>query len=111
MRLVHLGGPGLRVELDDGLAFAIDPPRDPGDVVAILCCWSEAERLRGAREAAATGRRPRVVALPALTAWLGAVEGLEAPVEVAGVRIEAETYRPVPYATAPEALRKLGSSL
>jgi hypothetical protein len=111
VRLAHLGGPGLRVELEGGLALAIDPPHDPGEVAAILCCWNEAERLQGALEATRSGRRPRVVALPAITAWLGEVEAMPAPVEVGGVRIEAEPYRPVPWATAPEALRKLGSSL
>ncbi len=114
LRIAHTGCSGLRLELGSGATFAVDPATDPGPVDAIIVTWNERERLQGAVEAVRSGRRPRVVARPAILAWLarhGAVDAVEPDTAVAGVGIEAETYQPVPYATPTEALRKIRSGV
>jgi hypothetical protein len=114
LRIVHTGCAGLRLELGAGQTFAVDPASDPGPVQAIVVTWNEAERLRGALEAARSGRLPRVAAEPAILAWLargGGVEACDLDRLLPGVQVEAEPYTPIPYATPMEALRKTRSGL
>ncbi len=102
----HLGWSGLRVEIG-GVALAVDPP-EPVDAPLVLT-WSERERVAGAR-----GSGGPVAAAPEVLAWLG-LTGVplveDRPVEIVGFTIVARPYRPIPYATAPEALRKTRSAL
>jgi hypothetical protein len=113
LRIVHTGCAGLRLEIG-GAVLAVDPATDPGPVDTILVTWNEAERLQGALEAVRSGRLPRVAASPELLDWLaarGAFEAADLDDHHAGVRVEARTYRPVPYATSVEAAYKLGSAV
>ena len=102
--LRHLGMSGLAIAVD-GAEVLCDPPT-PGPEPAILT-WSETDRVAGAR-----GRS--LAADPRVLAWLGA-SGLglipDHPVPFAGFELQASAYIPIPYATAPEALRKLRSAL
>ena len=111
------GGP-LHVSIhraSDGRSTAGNVVFDPpfavhGDVVVL--CWNEAERLAGTADAVAAGRRPTVVAMPAIIAWLrarGDVDGRGFPSTVDGHRIDARTYRPIPYAEPPDGLWKIAS--
>jgi hypothetical protein len=90
---------GLRLVLD-GDAVRIDPP-SAGPEPAVVT-WSEAERVAGAGSG-------RVMALPAVLRWLGregvALDPARA-VRFGGLQVAARPFRPIPYATAPEAARK-----
>ncbi len=102
----HLGYSGLRLEWA-GAAICVDPPTLPGDEPAVVT-WTERERVSGVK--AGTGR---LAALPAVLAWL-AREGVclseAGPVTVAGFRVRARAFEPIPYATPAEALRKTWSA-
>jgi hypothetical protein len=114
LRIVHTGCAGLRLELGAGSVLAIDPAEDPGPVDAIALTWNEAERLQGALEAVRSGREPTVSARPEVQDWLrrhGALISHPLGHPLSGLRVEAETYAPVPYATPAEALRKARSGL
>ena len=114
LRIVHTGCAGLRLELGTGTVIAIDPARDPGPVSTILLTWNERERLQGALEAVRSGRTPRIAARPEILAWLGAegaIEATDIDGSIADIQVQAETYRPVPYASPAEALRKLRSGV
>ena len=99
LNLSHLGMSGLRL-VHRGQALAIDPPASAPEP-AILT-WSEAERVSGKD-------RRRIAALPGVLAWLGGGGiplDLEKTVIVAEIEVATLAYRPIPYATPPEALRK-----
>ncbi|MFN7143704.1 MAG: hypothetical protein ACK4YP_08020, partial [Myxococcota bacterium] len=101
----HLGWSGLLLEIG-GAALAVDAP-DPVERPLVLT-WTERERVAGAR--ASTGP---VAAASEVLAWLG-LSGTplgDAPVTLGGFTVAARPYRPIPYATAPEALRKTRSAL
>ncbi|MFZ5478091.1 MAG: hypothetical protein ACOZNI_15055 [Myxococcota bacterium] len=104
MRIEHLGQSGVRLAWG-GASLAIDPPARVGDPVVVT--WTEAERVAGAR----AGSRP-VAASPEVLRWLG-IDGvpLDGEADVAGFRVRATPYDPIPYATAPEAVRKTMSAL
>lgn len=104
--LAHVGYAGLRLTWPDGAQLLVDPPAvGPGPVVVT---WTERERVEGAR--AATGP---LAAASAVLDWLGrrgiALDG--AISTVGPFRVRARPYRPIPYATPPEALRKTITAL
>lgn len=107
LRLVHLGGSGLGVEVGEA-RVAVDPPEATGRTT--LVTWSEAERVRGAREE----RAATVVADARVLAALGR-PGVAVPpggeVELAGVHARWVPYAPIPWATPVEALRKVAAGL
>lgn len=114
LRIVHTGCAGLRLELGGGTVLAIDPATDPGPVDAILVTWNERERLQGALEAVRSGRAPRVAGQPDVLAWLareGSMEFHDLAAPLVGIGLQAQTYRPVPYATPAEAMRKVRSGV
>ena len=91
-----------------GTAVAFDPPT-PARLPTILT-WSETDRVAGVR---AAGSGP-LAASPAVLRWLEKVgAGLEEgrPISFSGFNIRVTGYRPIPYATAAEALRKTKSAL
>lgn len=101
----HLGWSGLLLEVG-GAALAVDAPSAVDLPLALT--WTERERVAGAR--ASTGP---LAAAPEVLAWLG-VSGTPFgpdPVPLGGFTVTARPYRPIPYATAPEALRKTRSAL
>lgn len=113
LRLQLEGFQSLRVERP-GRAFRFDPIGEIGDDDVVILTWNEHERLAATAEAARAGRRPTVVAVPEILAWLaeqGAIDGHEAPVEIDGVRVELLPYTPIPYAEGAEIPRKIFSSL
>lgn len=102
--LAHLGWSGLAVAVG-GATLRVDPPAPgPGPLVVT---WTEQERVRGAGEG-------RLAARPEVLAWLGR-DGValaeHGAVELDGWSIAARGYRPIPYATVAEALRKTRSAL
>ncbi len=114
LRLRHLGCAGLLLQLPGGRCIAVDPPSDPGPEASLVLSWNEAERLEGTAVALRSGRSPELLARPELLDWAahrGAVNASRFPAELCGLRIEAQSYRPIPYATAYEAMLKSRSGL
>jgi hypothetical protein len=101
LTLQHLGMSGLRLTLD-GKSVCVDPPAAVPGETAILT-WSEAERVAGVQGA------KTVLAHPDILTWLG-ISGLAltetAPVTLGSLAVSVMAYRPIPYATPPEAMRK-----
>lgn len=107
LRLVHLGWSGLGVEVGEA-RVAVDPPEATGRTT--LVTWSEAERVRGARNE----RDATVVADGRVLAALGRTGVAARPgeeMDLAGVRARWVPYTPIPWATPMEALRKTASGL
>lgn len=107
IRLRHLGWSGVAVEIE-GDVLLVDPPEPAGPEVPVMVTWTEQERVRGAR-----GSAGPLAAAPEVLRWLGRDGAAFAP---EGVRLGAFTlhtrpFTPIPYATAPEALRKARSAL
>ena len=105
MIVEHLGKSGLLLDIN-GARLALDPPSPVGDPVVVT--WSEAERVAGL-----TGAHT-VAGDPALLAWQGiAGSPLRAGVatDFAGFKICVRPFKPIPYATVTEALRKSRSGL
>ncbi len=104
--VAHLGHAGLRLALA-GAGLCVDPPTPV--VGPVLLTWSERERTDGAR----TSTGP-LAASAGVLRWVGR-DGVELRdtdgVDVAGFRVRARPYRPIPYATPPEAVRKTLSAL
>lgn len=112
MDLVHLGYSGLSFTVA-GDRVCVDPP-GPGAGPTVLT-WTETERVAGTREGLRRGRgKPgEIAADPAVLAWLG-VDGVAVradPVALGAWSIRALPYRPIPYATPMEALRKARCTL
>lgn len=105
---MHEGCASLRVERR-GQWFRFDPLAPPeADEVCVLT-WTEWERAKGLLDAIAAGRKPTVVATPAIRTWLlgkGEVDDRSLGGKIDGVLVEAMEYQPIPYATPPEAVRK-----
>ncbi|MCB9765213.1 MAG: hypothetical protein H6739_35895 [Alphaproteobacteria bacterium] len=99
LSIQHLGMSGLRLVLA-GEGLCVDPPAPVQEPV--LVTWSEAERVAGAV-------RGGLLALPEVLRWLGrggvALDAARA-VRWGELRIAVRPYRPIPYATPPEAARK-----
>ncbi|MCB9792871.1 MAG: hypothetical protein H6741_09105 [Alphaproteobacteria bacterium] len=113
LRLEHEGHASIRVERR-GRWFRFDPhsPPDPDDVSVVT--WVELERARGVAAAIREGKRPTVVATPDVRAWLhgkGEVDDHTPGGKHDGVLVEAIEYTPIPYATPPEAARKVRAAL
>lgn len=104
--LRHLGWSGLELR-HGGLRLSVDPPEPVEGPIALS--WSEQERVRGAR----ASRGPFAAAQPILS-WL-ALHGMPLEegraVPFGGWMVSVKAYRPIPYATAPEAARKVLSGL
>jgi hypothetical protein len=99
LRLLHLGGSGIRVEHPQG-TLVFDPSDMPDEGAVVVLTRSDALAVRGTLEAARQGRRPRVIADEALLHWLsrhGAISGDVLPLNVDGLALAALTY------TAPDA--------
>jgi len=106
VRVRHLGYAGLALTWPDGAHLSVDPPTaQPGPVVVT---WTERERVLGAR--AATGP---LAADAVVAAWIGrsATTLADDPTALDVFVIRARPYRPIPYATPPEALRKTLSAV
>lgn len=103
--LRHLGRSGLAVTLG-GRTVTVDPFHPVDGPVVVT--WSEAERVAGARHS--TGP---LAARARLLSWLGREGvGLESrSAQLDGFTVRAREYEPIPYATAPEAVRKALSAL
>ncbi|MCB9794043.1 MAG: hypothetical protein H6741_15115 [Alphaproteobacteria bacterium] len=113
LRLEHEGHASIRVERR-GRWLRFDPhlPPDPDDVSVVT--WVELERAKGVVTAIREGRRPTVLATPDVRAWLhekGEVDDHSLGGTIDGVRVEALEYTPIPYATPPEAARKVRAAL
>lgn len=123
MKLEHLGQSGLRLRIDDA-TLAVDAPGWVDDPLVIT--WTERERVGGARSYArsegarsyAPAGRARatksLAAAPAVLSWLGCtgtVIGENWPTSFHGFLVQARPFTPIPYATAPEALRKTWSAV
>lgn len=105
-RLEHLGYSGLRLVCDDA-TLVLDAPEPVSD--PLILTWTERERTDGAR----TSTGPLAATADVLS-WLGRpglpiVEGVE--FDLGGFQVRARTFQPIPYATAPEAMRKTLSAL
>lgn len=102
----HLGMSGLHLAWA-GAAVCVDPPR-PIDAPVVVT-WSEHERVAGARAA-----KGPVAGDASVLAFVGA-EGLALEegrtMPFAGFTLTPTAYRPIPYATPPEAMRKTLSAL
>ncbi|MES2640356.1 MAG: hypothetical protein V4850_12765 [Myxococcota bacterium] len=111
IRLDHLGHSGLRVQIG-GATLAVDAPVRVDDPLVVT--WTERERVAGA---VARGKGTGGIALaaaPPVLAWLGlpgTVLGETWPTSFHGFLLQARPFTPIPYATAPEALRKLWSAV
>lgn len=113
LRLCHEGYASIRVERP-GRWFRFDPRDPPGSGEVVVLTWVEPERTMGVRAALAQGQSPTVVATPPVRAWLheqGQVDDHSPGGKHDKVRVDAIEYRPVPYATPPEALRKTRAAL
>jgi hypothetical protein len=113
LRIEHEGRNALRLERP-GRTLRFDPlvPPRPDDIVALS--WNWPEHLEGTARAVEAGERPTVLAHEHTLAWLserGPIDGLLAPVEVDGLRLEQLPYTPIPWATPTEALHKAASAL
>ncbi len=106
VRLEHLGQSGLRLRMG-GATLAVDAPQRVPDPLVVT--WTERERIEGARAGAGA-----LAAAPVVLGWLGSagtVLGEGWPTSFHGFLLQARPYTPIPYATAPEALRKTLSAL
>lgn len=106
IRLEHLGHSGLRLRMGGG-SLVVDAPQRVDDPVVVT--WTERERVEGAR----AGKGP-LAAAPAVLTWLGragTVLGESWPTSFHGFLLQARPFTPIPYATAPEALRKTWSAV
>lgn len=113
LRIGHEGYSSIRVERP-GRFFRFDPRKPPGPTDVTVLTWVEPERTMGLRAAMAAGAAPAVVATPPVRTWLhslGKVEDQSPGGRIDRVLVEALEYRPVPYATPPEALRKTRAAL
>ncbi len=101
LTLQHLGMSGLCLTLDED-SLCVDPPLPVADD-PVLITWSEAERVSGVGGAGA------VLADPDVLDWLG-VSGVplipDRPARFGAFEVAVLPYRPIPYATPREALRK-----
>ncbi len=104
----HLSASGLRVTWPDGAALSFDPPRaTPGPLVVT---WSENERVAGVK----AGAPGPVAAHATLLDWLdrhGVPLTPGIPTPLGPFLITAHAYRPIPWATPTEAVRKTLSGL
>lgn len=113
LRLVHEGYASIRVERR-GAWVRFDPYDAPAPGQLSVLTWSELERSRGVLAAMDAGDRPTVLTSPPLREWLrgkGAVDDRDPDGVVEELRFEAEPYKPIPYATPPEAARKLRAAV
>ncbi len=111
LRLTHEGGAAIRLDRP-GQSFVFDPIVPPGDDVALVS-WYDCDRSIGVEEAVKAHQKPEVVADPGVLDWLGRdqLAAHEAPCHIDGVKVDAEPYQPIPWATPTEAVRKLGAAL
>ncbi|MBN1337052.1 MAG: hypothetical protein JXB39_13925 [Deltaproteobacteria bacterium] len=113
-RLTHEGASSIRLDLASGLRVRFDPLQPPVVPDVVILTWNEAERIKGVRTAILSGASPRVVGLPTLLQGLareGEIQGIGAPCEVRGIRIEMAPYEPVSYVTRHEGMQKARSAL
>lgn len=102
----HLGYSGLRLTTG-GAQIAVDPPMPVA--LPTVVTWTERERICGA----AGSRGPLAAPAPILS-WLdrkGVALSEDNAVSLGGFVVRAKAYRPIPYATPPEAIRKTISAL
>ncbi len=102
LSVTHLGWSGLRLSTDL-VEIEVDPPEE--GLLPRVATWSEAERLRGARGGplaadAAVLRRYRLSGV-----------ALAPEFRLGGLGFRAAPFRPIPWATAEEAVRKVRSGL
>lgn len=105
--LQPLGDLGLRLQAGDTI-LDVDPPT-VGDA-PVLLTWSENERCLGVEAA----QPAHLIADAMLLAWLGR-QGVSLPdgaeLAILGMKIRARSYRPIPWATPTEFVRKTLSAL
>jgi hypothetical protein len=106
VRILHDGFAALRMYDDDERFFLVDPfdtthwhdVKGADAEAVILTGGPWAERYDGVLALVREGRKPRVVAPAAILDWLGqhgAIEGVPAPCEISGTRIELVPYTPI----------------
>ncbi len=99
IQLDHMGMSGLRL-CWEGHRICVDPPQRGPEPAVVT--WNEAERLTGL-----TGRE--VAGHPRLLSWLQCAGTALRPgtsVTLAGIRVHAASFAPIPYAVPLEAWRK-----
>lgn len=104
--LRHLGFSGLALTVD-GATLYVDPPH-AGEGPAVIT-WTERERISGVQQG-----EYKVAGHPAVLDWqrVGGVPlAPDGRVEFAGFSLRCTPFTPIPYATPPEALRKLRSAV
>lgn len=114
LRMEHEGQLSLRLQRP-GPTLCFDPWTPPGDGDVVVLTWTWPEHLLATARALDQGRRPLVVAPPAVLDWLaarGAPRALlhAAPATVGDLHVEQWPYTPIPWATPIEAARKLRSA-
>jgi len=113
LRLAHEGDLSLRLERR-GRSIRFDPREAPAAHDIVILTWNWPEHLDATAAAVASGTNPTVVAARPTLDWLaskGSVQGHDQEVELDGVKIRIRGYTPIPFATAPEAVRKVGAGL
>ncbi|MDP2304701.1 MAG: hypothetical protein Q8P18_01570 [Pseudomonadota bacterium] len=104
--LQHLGQSGLRLRMGGG-TLAVDAPTAVDTPLVVT--WTERERVAGA-----LAGKGALAAAPRVLGWLGragTVIGEGWPTSFHGFLLRARPFTPIPYATAPEALRKVWSAV
>jgi hypothetical protein len=97
LRLAHPEYAELRIERK-GRFLRVDPAEPVGDDDVVVLTAPAAHRARATVEALREGRRPTVVAAPAVLEWLGRAGSFQAqpfPTTVDGVGIDAMPYTPL----------------
>jgi len=113
LMLSHEGNASLCLEWPGGIVH-FDPKAPPPEGAISVLTWNEQERLQGVVAAIAQGQSRRVVAAEPLLEWLGEhgpLEALTPPIDLGMVKLEAQSYKPIPYATPTEGYFKLRSAV
>jgi len=114
LRLTHEGHSAIRVEWP-GTPIRFDPFAEVSDAEHCVLTWHECERAEGVVAAIRAGVEPTVVATPDLRMWLhgfGAVDDFTLGGKLdKKVLVEAMEYKPIPYATPSEFVRKAAAGL